>query len=87
MLTESTAETVTSVPETVLPLASICAWAAPLTRFIATRPETASALTLAAAAEAVTSLLSFDVIAPEDSAVALIAPVAVTVLLLIRALA
>ena len=85
--TVSTAETVTSVPATVLPAASIEAWAAPLTRFIATRPETARALTLAAWADAVTSLPSVDVMVPEDSTVALTAPVAVTLVLVMRALA
>ena len=85
--TVSVADTVTSVPETVLVRASITASAAPLTRFIATRPETARELTLAALAAAVTSLLRVEAIVPDDSAVALTAPVAVTRVLVMRALA
>ncbi|GJE70106.1 hypothetical protein CHKEEEPN_1640 [Methylorubrum podarium] len=79
ILTESVAVTVTSVPETVFSGASIAARAAPLTRFMATMPETASASALAARAEAVTLLPSVASISPPDTAVALTAPVAVTV--------
>ncbi|GAA0249005.1 hypothetical protein GCM10008965_16820 [Methylorubrum aminovorans] len=78
ILTESVAETVTSVPDTELPVRSIVARAAPLTRFVATIPETARALALAARAAAVTLLPSVASITPLDSAVTRTAPVAVT---------
>ncbi|GLS63402.1 hypothetical protein GCM10007888_17830 [Methylobacterium oxalidis] len=85
--TESVAFTDTSVAETVLPCASSVARAAPLTRFIATMPETASASALAALAEAVTSLPSSAAMAPEDSASTETAPEAVTALFVISATA